>query len=240
MQELLMNALLAHTTRRAYVLFPMALVSLSTLPASFVFDNFTWDRDAVNYSMFNGKFIPARIPLSAIVSGALQVSIVLPTHAKHIYTGPVIGAPFPPGDPAPRAVSQEYFKKVCPQSTIIDSMEINEHLRLDDNVPALEIFQKWVQKLNSIDDPCVEIALDSPQLFEIWQVTYAWPLKFSTFLTPSIGYLVPDAYFQCGPFCPSRLSSQNFRGLRLFFMRLRRTLICLCQKLLGGSFYFHT
>jgi hypothetical protein len=71
-------------------------------------------------------------------------------------------------DPAPRAVSQEYFKKVCPNPTIIDSWDLNAHLRLDNNVPALEIFEKWVEKLNSIDDPCVEIKQESFQIFEIW------------------------------------------------------------------------
>lgn len=90
-------------------------------------------------------------------------------HAKPFScVGPIIGSSFPPGDAAPRAVSREYFKKVCPNPTIIDSWVVNEHLRLDDNVPALEIFEKWVERLNSIDDPCVEIRQESYQLFEIW------------------------------------------------------------------------
>lgn len=146
MQELVMNAALAHATKRA-----------------FVFDNFTWERNAVDYSTFNGKLIPSRIPLSAIISG------------------PIIGSPFPPRDAAPRAVSQEYFKKVCPNPTIIDSWDLNEHLRLDNNVPALQIFEKWVEKLNSIDDPCVEIKQESFQLFEIWlfgskRILSIWPI----------------------------------------------------------------
>ncbi|KAG1817145.1 uncharacterized protein BJ212DRAFT_1351237 [Suillus subaureus] len=146
MQELVMNAVLAHATRRA-----------------FVFDNFTWERNAIDYSTFNGKLIPSRIPLSAIISG------------------PIIGSSFPPGDAAPRAVSQEYFKKVCPNPTIIDSWDVNEHLRLDNNVLALEIFEKWVEKLNSIDDPCVEIKQESYQLFEIWlfgskRILSIWPI----------------------------------------------------------------
>ncbi|KAG2346858.1 hypothetical protein BDR05DRAFT_877897 [Suillus weaverae] len=146
MQELVMNAVLAHATKRA-----------------FVFDNFTWERDAPDFSTFNGKLIPSRIPLSAIISG------------------PIIGSSFPPRDAAPRAVSQEYFKKVCPNPTIIDSWEINEHLRLDNNVPALEIFKKWVERLNSIDDPCVEMRQESFQLFEIWlfgskRILSMWPI----------------------------------------------------------------
>jgi hypothetical protein len=146
MQELVMNAALAHATRRA-----------------FVFDNFTWERNALEYSTFNGKLIPSRIPLSAIISG------------------PIIGSSFPPMDSAPRAVSQEYFKKVCPNPTIIDSWDLNAHLRLDNNVPALEIFEKWVEKLNSIDDPCVEIKQESFQIFEIWlfgskRILSMWPI----------------------------------------------------------------
>jgi hypothetical protein len=36
---------------------------------SYVFDNYTWDRDGPEYSTFNGKLIPSRIPLSAMISG---------------------------------------------------------------------------------------------------------------------------------------------------------------------------
>ncbi|KAH7924135.1 hypothetical protein BV22DRAFT_1013901 [Leucogyrophana mollusca] len=146
MQELLVNAMLAHDTKRAYV-----------------FDNFTWDQDGGDYSEFNGKKIPSRIPLSAIISG------------------PIIGSPFEPGDDAPRSVSKEYFKKVCPNPTIIDSAIINENLRTDPNVPALAIFEKWVEKLNSLDDQCVEIQRGTYQLFEIWvfgsrRILSLWPL----------------------------------------------------------------
>ncbi|KAF9219945.1 hypothetical protein BS17DRAFT_788327 [Gyrodon lividus] len=145
MQEILINALLAHATNRA-----------------FVFDNFTWDRNGPDYAEFNGKLIPARIPLSALVSG------------------PIIGSSFDPGDPTPRAVSREYFKTVCPDPTVIDSMTINEHLRLDPDVPASQIFDKWVEKLNSINDPCVEIQQSSFQIFEIWlfgseRILSLWP-----------------------------------------------------------------
>ncbi|KAG2144520.1 hypothetical protein DEU56DRAFT_790022 [Suillus clintonianus] len=166
MQELVMNAVLAHATKRA-----------------FVFDNFTWERNAPDYSTFNGKLIPSRIPLSAIIGG------------------PIIGSSFPPRDAAPRAVSREYFKEVCPNPTIIDSWEVNEHLRLDNNVPALQIFDKWVEKLNSIDDPCVEIRQESFQLFEIWlfgsrRILSIWPiLSRSPILTEfSWSPLVLQAY----------------------------------------------
>ncbi|KAG6374801.1 hypothetical protein JVT61DRAFT_4184 [Boletus reticuloceps] len=146
MQELLLNALLAHETNRA-----------------FVFDNYTWARDGPEYAEYNGRLIPARIPLSVIISG------------------PVIGSAFDPGDPTPRAVHREYFKAVCPNPTILDSdAVVSSHIRYDNSVPASRIFDMWVDKLNSINDPCVEVQLDSPQLFEIWlfgstRILSIWP-----------------------------------------------------------------
>lgn len=140
-----MNALLSHTVNRA-----------------FVFDNYTWNPDGPDYSDFNGKLIPSRIPLSAIMSG------------------PVIGASWPRGDPTPRSVTREYFKQVCPKPLFMHTAEINEDLRFDSEVPASVIFDKWVDKLNSINDPCVEITRDSYQLFEIWlfgskRILSMWP-----------------------------------------------------------------
>lgn len=37
--------------------------------SSFVFDNYTWNRDGGDYTRYNGKLIPSRIPLSAFLSG---------------------------------------------------------------------------------------------------------------------------------------------------------------------------
>ena len=52
----------------------MSAVQLTTtgLSFSYVFDDYSWDRDGPAYSKFNGKLIPSRIPLSAIISGEEQ------------------------------------------------------------------------------------------------------------------------------------------------------------------------
>ena len=84
--------------------------------------------------------------------------------------GPLIGGPFEPGDDAPRAVSRKYFDKVCPKSkrVTISSQEINnETVRFSSTIGASYIFDRWVEKLNSIEDQCVEILQESFQLFEI-------------------------------------------------------------------------
>jgi hypothetical protein len=41
-------------------------------------------------------------------------------------------------------------------------------MRFDESVPASEIFEKWLEKINSIEDPCVEIDPNSDQIFEYW------------------------------------------------------------------------
>lgn len=44
----------------------------------FVFDNYTWARDGPEYAAYNGRLIPARIPLSAIISGmSFRVPVLL-------------------------------------------------------------------------------------------------------------------------------------------------------------------
>ncbi|KZP18800.1 hypothetical protein FIBSPDRAFT_933213 [Athelia psychrophila] len=148
MQELLVMSHLAYVTKR-----------------SFVFDNFTWSRDDPLYSEFNGKLIPARIPLSAMI------------------TGPLNGEPFLNAPDVPRAVSRNYFMERCPEEnrTYIDSDSVNdEGIRFDNAVGAQEMFDRWVERLSQMDDPCIEITQDSPQLFDIWlfgssRILDIWP-----------------------------------------------------------------
>lgn len=35
----------------------------------YVFDDYTWDMDGPEYSKFGDKYIPSRIPLTALISG---------------------------------------------------------------------------------------------------------------------------------------------------------------------------
>ncbi|KZP13237.1 hypothetical protein FIBSPDRAFT_960782 [Athelia psychrophila] len=152
MQEHLMNAFLAYETGRA-----------------FVFDNFTWDRDAPTpYSNYNGKPIPARIPFSTMLAG------------------PLMGAPFPPGSPIPRSVSREYYEKVCAEEkrvVIRTETVVSEWERFDKVVGAKVLFDKWVQRLereDTRDARCVEVDMDSALVWEIWifgstRILDIWP-----------------------------------------------------------------
>ncbi|KAH7910291.1 hypothetical protein BJ138DRAFT_1153235 [Hygrophoropsis aurantiaca] len=134
MQDYVMMSLLARATNR-----------------SFVFNDYTWNADGSWYSDYNGKLIPSRIPLSAIISG------------------PVVGGELPPEDNIPRAVSRDFFRTVCPNPTILQVSDVNDdHMRYDESVPAAYILDKWIEKINSIDDPCVQLGARDGQIFDYW------------------------------------------------------------------------
>jgi hypothetical protein len=130
----------------------------------YVFDNYTWDREGPEISSWNGHSIPARIPLSALISGMYIAVTALPVPAENI-PGPIIGGPMHDKD-VPRAVSREYYFSVCPESerVVLDTRKIQETLAADATVS--QIVARWVTELHSIDSPCVELARNSPALFD--------------------------------------------------------------------------
>ncbi|KAL6307767.1 hypothetical protein BKA93DRAFT_727030 [Sparassis latifolia] len=143
MQELLLNSFLAYNSGRSYV-----------------FDNYTWNRDGSDYTSYNGRLIPSRIPLSALIQG------------------PAAGGPFPRGDKAPRSVAKEYWDLVCPHPTIVSSDEIT--YAVDPEASAQTLMDKWVEKLTSMEDRCIEIDKKSGQMFSIWvfgstRILDIWP-----------------------------------------------------------------
>ncbi|KAI0291368.1 hypothetical protein B0F90DRAFT_1777336 [Multifurca ochricompacta] len=127
MQELLFNAHLAYLAKR-----------------TFVFDNYTWDKTSSDFSSFNDKRIPARVPLTALLSG------------------PVAGDPFPPSTNGVPAVIPEFFNEVCPNRTIIDRIEVDGALP---DASAATLLQAWLDKLEQTEDRCVEIKEHSGQIF---------------------------------------------------------------------------
>ncbi|KAH9012602.1 hypothetical protein EDB83DRAFT_2233677 [Lactarius deliciosus] len=126
MQELLFNAHLAYLSNRIYV-----------------FDNYTWDKTPGDFSSFNGKPIPARVPLTALLSG------------------PVAGGPFPSSAVSPPAVIPEFFNEVCPNRTTID----REAFDALSGASAATIFQGWLNLLERTEDRCIEVKEYSGQIF---------------------------------------------------------------------------
>ncbi|KAL4062361.1 hypothetical protein V8B97DRAFT_1876294 [Scleroderma yunnanense] len=134
MQDYVMMALLAHAAGR-----------------SFVFDDYIWNPDGSTYSDYNGKLIPSRIPLTALLGG------------------PIVGGPMNPGDDTPLSVNKHFFEKVCPHPTVIRVENVNtERMRFSETAPVTETFDAWVETLKTIEDPCLMLDPSSNQVFDNW------------------------------------------------------------------------
>jgi hypothetical protein len=113
-------------------------------------------------------------------------------------SGPIIGEAYPAADKVPRAVSREFFDRVCPNPTILLSQEVNTDEGGD------ETTRRWMQKLNSIEDPCIEIGLDSAsQIFNLWyELHRSFLVRFVqltlTFVFET-GCSAPSAFMPYGP-----------------------------------------
>jgi hypothetical protein len=75
MQEMLFNAHLAYLSNRMYVLRDCAaeVTTQTFFFFRYVFENYTWERTSGDFSSFNGKPIPARVPLTALLSGTAHL-----------------------------------------------------------------------------------------------------------------------------------------------------------------------
>ncbi|KAF8449263.1 hypothetical protein L210DRAFT_2653848 [Boletus edulis BED1] len=162
----------------------MGLLAHST-NRSFVFNDYVWNRDGSLYSEYNGKQIPSRIPLSAFLGG------------------PMVGGPWPAGDQTPLSVSREFFHKVCPNPTVLPTSDINtDDVRFNDDIPASYIFERWVEKINAIDDPCLMFDSNSSPIFEFWiygnkkRMLSIWPYLSRSPVSMQWGWssLVEDAF----------------------------------------------
>ncbi|KAE9407676.1 hypothetical protein BT96DRAFT_933108 [Gymnopus androsaceus JB14] len=153
LQEMLLNTHLAYLSGR-----------------SFVFDNYTWDRSPSEYSSFNGKKIPSRVPVSTMLAGPIIGGSFDPSY----FTDPLLSE----DESHPRFVSSEYYERVCAdQKTIINTAIIRDAVASWDGKANLEA---WVEYLQSLPDRCVEFEMDASHIFNIWmfgstQILTLWP-----------------------------------------------------------------
>jgi len=82
--------------------------------------------------------------------------------------GPIIGGSFGPNSDVPRAVHREYFRAVCPNVTLIHTEETKTKIASHD---GLAMMNGWIEKLNSMEDRCIEFDIKSDQAFDIWSVS---------------------------------------------------------------------
>lgn len=116
--------------------------------SSFVFDNFTWNRDGSLYSDFNGKLIPSQIPLSALISG------------------PLVGGPFLENDDQLRAIARKYWHQICPEPVTVWTYDVKKIIN-DDQATAATILKTWVDHLSTIEEPCLAIDGGVERIFDM-------------------------------------------------------------------------
>lgn len=137
-----------------------------TVRFRFVFKPYTWHAGSEPYVQYrDGNLIPSRIPLAALMAGSLPTF----RNCRHLWLiyrlGPIAGGPFPEDlQPAPpRAVSEEWFKTVCPleRTRVIIVKEVNAGLVGAD---ALDVMNKYVEVLTEATEGCIELrgGLDHP------------------------------------------------------------------------------
>lgn len=124
---------------------------------SYVFDNYTWNRDGSDYTLTDGELVPSRVPLNAFIRG------------------PAAGGAFPEGINAPRAVTPEYFYEVCAEPTILWSEQVTERM----SETAQDVLDKWTEKLQSMNERCIEIPFESWQIWSIWYVSAIYWFQLS-------------------------------------------------------------
>ncbi|KAI0341380.1 hypothetical protein BDW22DRAFT_1377377 [Trametopsis cervina] len=124
---------------------------------SFVFDNFTWSRgNAGGLDEFNGRLIPAEIPTTALISG------------------PVVGGPFPKNDSMLRAIKKTYWHQICPEPYKVRKEDINP--TMPDQPTALTMLNTWIDVINKIDNPCVQIDGYDSRVFDMY--VYGDPRRY--------------------------------------------------------------
>ncbi|KAH9830041.1 uncharacterized protein C8Q71DRAFT_387455 [Rhodofomes roseus] len=125
MQELLLHAYTAYRVNRTFVWYDHG-----------------WNTDGTKYTFYNGKRIPSRIPLSALLQG------------------PLVGAQPRTSEPSaihPFGVSEDYFNIICPERAR-RKISATEIFALIGHEPTVEsLVAKMMEAVGAMPDKCVEV-----------------------------------------------------------------------------------
>lgn len=140
----LLNTEIARRSGRAYVFAP------------FIWDPYVGENEYIpieskNHLANAGKVRAARVPLRAY------------------FESPTSGAPWPPGDANPRAVSDAWYDRMCPQDKRVqlNATEINERIGVNfDTDEGIMIIDKWAMYLRNLETPCATLQWETPRIID--------------------------------------------------------------------------
>jgi hypothetical protein len=183
-------------------------VFIPTPIRSYVYDDFTWDADGRNYSDFNGKLIPARIPLSTMLSGHL-LGLSEEEYAQET-------------SPPPRSISRPVYERICPKAerVLIKGEIVQAYLKkiqspINLNADSgLDVLHGWLAALNSPKYKaarCIEVERGSFHVFDIWYAPKIFVVVNAN-PDPEIGCLEVPVCTICGHDYPCRQPSSTGAG----------------------------
>ncbi|PPQ97873.1 hypothetical protein CVT26_013042 [Gymnopilus dilepis] len=154
----------AHTCGWGNVLQEMLFSALLADKAGlgYVWDDYTWDPNVIDYSYFNGKKITARKPISTLLSGH------------------VLGIGSSSDSGAPRAISSRTYEGVCPldERVYIDRETVKEymtslgyHAGIVDEGDGTEVMNAWLKVLRTEkyrNARCIEVRRNTYHVFDMW------------------------------------------------------------------------
>lgn len=122
---------------------------------TYVFQDFVWKAEYYPWPESKMYENPPRTPLNALISG------------------PAAGGAWDPEDPAPRAVSENWFEVVCPwaERTKINTRDVKPAVW---HAPGDEVLAHWAKALRDSPASCLEIVGASweedmfSQVFDLW------------------------------------------------------------------------
>ncbi len=140
----LLNSYIAQLAERAYVFQP------------YVWDPYTADpyvkiNPTGAHLPTTSQYRPTKLPLTAFMNS------------------PTSGAPWPEGDPTPRAVNHRWFDEMCPedQRYHVNTTIVNEMIGLNLTIAdGITIVTKWSQYLRELDAQCVNILWETPRIID--------------------------------------------------------------------------
>ncbi|KAG6917483.1 hypothetical protein DXG01_002346 [Tephrocybe rancida] len=111
-----------------------------TVNRAFVFEDYTWSHSPLPYTLYDTSLRPSRIPFNAFISG--------PTAGGEMSF--------------PRAVNVDFWNKICPPS----KRKVISSIKQPANVDGKTLLEWWTEKLQGLDDRCVEIDSEKRTIFD--------------------------------------------------------------------------
>lgn len=173
---------------------------------SFVFDDYTWSRLPLPYTIYDFALRPARIPLNALITGPIAGGL-MPSSPKSL----------------PRAVSAEFWQVICPpeRRRVITSKDSPKGLS------GLSLVTWWKDMIEKHEDAiCLEIDTNQRAIFDFRCLRSVYYHMFLMFFPPlSPVFLAVSSFSTSGHHFPSPSSLHILNGRPLFHPQSNATLL---------------